>query len=303
MHFKEKIQSSLKDIYQPYKGILLDAYGVFWNGNSLGLIPGAKEAMERCVEEGKIVGILSNSSQPAMNEVNKIQSHGLMKGKHFHFYLTSGEIARSIFNNESLPFETLNKKYYVLFKDHPSFSSHDTLFAQSSFLETKNLHEADFIYLSVPHIDGVDQTDIDVFNNKILAFKQAKLPIVCVNPDHYAFEGSPARAYVRQGAIAYLFEKQGHDVFYIGKPSQIMFHEASKMFNMHEINNKSEILMVGDTPETDIKGASQYGMPSALITQTGIMADRIHRDGFQSAFASFQQYSPKHLIERLGCPL
>lgn len=46
-----------------FDGILLDAYGVFWGGNACGLLPGSKEAMEALVSQGKIVGILSNSTR------------------------------------------------------------------------------------------------------------------------------------------------------------------------------------------------------------------------------------------------
>ena len=43
---------------EPFKGVLLDAYGVFWGGNDIGVLPGAKEVMEKLVSDGKIVGIL-----------------------------------------------------------------------------------------------------------------------------------------------------------------------------------------------------------------------------------------------------
>lgn len=67
-----------------FTGILLDAYGVFWGGNDVGLLPGSKEIMEKLVSSGKIVGILSNSTQLASKEINKLNLHGLFQGKHFH---------------------------------------------------------------------------------------------------------------------------------------------------------------------------------------------------------------------------
>src|SRR5580765_4936827 len=91
---------------QNYRGILLDAYGVFWGGNDVGLLPGAKELMQRLVDKGTIVGILSNTTQLAAKEEEKLRLHGLAQGKHFHFLLTSGEVARSFFLHEQLPFPT-----------------------------------------------------------------------------------------------------------------------------------------------------------------------------------------------------
>src|SRR5262245_7458182 len=97
---------SLLSISDRFSAILLDAYGVFWGGNDCGLLPGSKEVMGNLLLQGKIVGILSNSTQLASKEINKLKLHGLIQGKHFHFLITSGEVARSIFLNEKLPFET-----------------------------------------------------------------------------------------------------------------------------------------------------------------------------------------------------
>lgn len=66
------IYPDLLSISDKYQGILLDAYGVFWGGNAFGLLPGAKEVMQQLVAKGKIVGILSNSTQLAAKEIDKL---------------------------------------------------------------------------------------------------------------------------------------------------------------------------------------------------------------------------------------
>ena len=38
-----EISPGIARIADPFKGILLDAYGVFWGGNDCGVLPGAKE--------------------------------------------------------------------------------------------------------------------------------------------------------------------------------------------------------------------------------------------------------------------
>ena len=78
-----EIFPSLMHIYQDFKGILLDAYGVFWGGNEYGLLPGSKDAMETLILNGKIVGILSNSTQLVSKEMSKLEHHGISQGKHF----------------------------------------------------------------------------------------------------------------------------------------------------------------------------------------------------------------------------
>jgi hypothetical protein len=68
---------NLAHVSYRFRGILLDAYGVFWSGNACGLIPGSREAMEKLVLGNQIVGILSNSTQLADEELGKFERHGL----------------------------------------------------------------------------------------------------------------------------------------------------------------------------------------------------------------------------------
>jgi HAD superfamily hydrolase (TIGR01459 family) len=275
-----QVFSNLESICEPYNGILLDAYGVFWGGNDVGLLPGCKATMERLMAKGKIIGILSNSTQLAENEVEKLKKHDLIQGRHFHFFITSGSVAKQIFlDDDLLSFPTSNKKFYVLGASHPKFLSHQAIFQDTPFQETADLKQADFIYISIPHIDGKDQTDPAVFKDYIESVKDIHLPIVCVNPDRFAHEGNPPKAVVRQGSIAFMLEEQGSRVSYIGKPSDKMYAAAMKSFFEFGISNPQKVLMVGDTPETDIRGAKNFGMPSALIAKSGIMADRIAHEG------------------------
>src|SRR5579864_7466208 len=76
--FIGEIFPGITSIADPFKGILLDAYGVFWGGNDWGVLPGAEKIMEKLVSSGKIIGILSNSTQLATKEVNKLHLHGLI---------------------------------------------------------------------------------------------------------------------------------------------------------------------------------------------------------------------------------
>lgn len=275
-----------------FKGILLDAYGVFWGGNDFGLLPGAKESMEHLVRSGKIVGVLSNSTQLAVKEIAKLQKHGLIQGQHFHFFVTSGELVRDLFLNDKLPFKTDRKKFWLLGEVHPRFSSHEVLFQGTPYLETPHINKADFIYTAIPHLNGEDQTNPEVFRKEIEKLKNHNLPMVCPNPDHFAHEGNPPRAVVRQGSLAKMYEELGGQVFYCGKPNPLAYAKAMSHFHEFGIHLPEEVLMVGDTPETDIRGARRFGMPSALITKTGIMAGR-----------SFSELSPQdtpdYLIERL----
>jgi HAD superfamily hydrolase (TIGR01459 family) len=267
------LEAALQD--RPCAALFLDAYGVFWSGNAIGTFPGAEEAMARLVASGKIIGILSNSTQLASKEIEKYAKKGLIQGRHFHFLLTSGDLARELFTSDSLPFPTPQKKYVLFCPTTARYSPPSSLFDSSPFQETSDSSQADFIYINVPHIDDIDQVDPNLFRPMVERWVATQLPMVCANPDLFAHEGSPPRPVVRQGAIAALYVEMGGQVVYIGKPFSQIFVKAFDLLNRLAHTEKQGVLMVGDTPETDIRGARDFGVQAALITKTGIMAERI----------------------------
>lgn len=293
-----KIYSGIGQVSEPFKGVLLDAYGVFWGGNDFGIISGAKEMMSKMVAQGKIVGVLSNSTQLAAKEVNKLHKHGLILGQHFHFFITSGEVARDVFLNQTLPFKSPRGTFWLFGGIHPRFSSHEAIFQGTVYQETSDIENADFIYISIPHLRGEDQTDPELFRHPLAQLISKKIPMVCANPDRFAHEGNPPRAVVRQGSIAQMYQEMGGFVFYMGKPGDLAFKLAMKEFSKHGLINPQEILMVGDTPETDIRGARLIGMASALVTKTGITAERISHNGLESVLETLSAEDfPDYFIE------
>lgn len=297
-----QIFPNLKAISGPYDGVLLDAYGVFWGGNSTGVLPGAKKAMEQLVENNKIVGILSNATQPSSKEVEKLRMHGLLEKEHFHFFITSGDVANHVFLKEKLPFKTSKRKFWLFGRMHPKHTPHVAIFKDTLYTETEQIDEADFIYISIPHINGEDQHHPQIFWDEIKKIKEdSNIPMVCANPDRFAHEGNPPRPVVRQGSIARMYEELGGDVFYIGKPSSLGFALSMEQFSEYGIQDLSKIIMVGDTPETDIRGANNFGIASALILKNGMMADRIAEQGLEKAIPNPDSKDfPTYFIERLG---
>ncbi|NDD58996.1 MAG: TIGR01459 family HAD-type hydrolase [Chlamydiae bacterium] len=267
--------SSLLKIVEPYKGILLDAWGVFWAGNALGMLPGSLEALEALVARDKYVGILSNATRIVSHEVEKLKKAGMIQGKHYHFLITSGELARQVFLSNALPFQPKNNKYFVLGGPYPSNPIHTEIFADSVYEET-SLDQAGFIYASTPQIRGEDQEDASLFDHQIEQCLTYQLPLICANPDTHAQEGNPAKVVIRQGYLAKKYKDLGGDVYFIGKPYPPAFESAIQCFKKRNLLLK-DILMIGDTPETDIAGAKQAGIDSALITGTGITADRLKK--------------------------
>jgi HAD superfamily hydrolase (TIGR01459 family) len=257
-----------------YSAYILDAYGVFWGGNEVAVFPHAEELMRTLVQQGKIVVILSNSTQLASLEVKKFHTHGLIQEEHFHCVITSGELARAQLLNNTLPSPTQKKCFYVLGGAHPHFPNALALFHDTGYTMTESLDDADFIYLSVPHINGEDVVDPELFTEQVRSVLPRKLPLLCANPDRFAHEGKPPRAVVRQGSLAALYEQLGGEVYYIGKPYPNAYTETLNRLSQYTITSPSHILMIGDTPETDILGGNRAGVHTALITATGMFMER-----------------------------
>ncbi len=296
-----KIYSNLEEISGPFKGILLDAYGVFWGGGGVGQLPGSREAMKRLVAAGKIVGVLSNATRLVYDEIEKLKAHGFFQGEHFHFFITSGELMKELFSRGEFPFSVSTKKFYLFGEQNSKLAFHRAIFNNTFYEETDNLLEADFIYISVPQIGGEDQTDREVFRKQVESLLHAKIPMVCGNPDLFAHEGNPPRMVVRQGSIAALYEELGGEVFYIGKPSTKMYFAAMEKFTQYQITNTKDVIMVGDTPETDIRGAKRSGIASALVVKTGIMAERIGHHGWEEALKILSSDDiPEFFIQQMG---
>ena len=181
---------SLEDLADRYDVFFLDAYGVFWGSREVGVLPGAAAVMEYLVSHGKYVAIISNSTQLAAKEKIKFQKFGLYEGVHYHYIITSGQVAEELLSRESLPFPTPRFTYWLFGTPHPQFGSHLQLFEGTKYRETKNLQDADFIYISIPHIDGIDQENPEVFRGMVQAVEN-KIPVLCVNPDRFATRRFP----------------------------------------------------------------------------------------------------------------
>jgi HAD superfamily hydrolase (TIGR01459 family) len=254
------------------KALLLDAYGVFWAGGARGPLPGALPAMEWLRKQGIVVGVLSNASWTAERELHKMAPHGFRLGQHVDFYLTSGEVARSWLPRR---FAAAGKTccYWEIGTTHPRLGApHETLCAEAGWSVASHPEQADLVFSHIPHQLGQDVQEIRFLQPELRAALAHGLPMVCLNPDHFVLDGE-GRPAARQGAVAALYEDLGGQVVYLGKPHPEVFQAA-----IHQMQERGvppeQIWMIGDTPETDIRGARQMGLRSALVGETGLFLTR-----------------------------
>ena len=87
--------------------------------------------------------------------------------------------------------------------------------------------------------------------------------MLCVNPDLHVLSLLGEKHFCA-GSVAQMYEGLGGSVIYIGKPFLDIFTLAHSHVNF---TDKAGIVMVGDTLHTDIKGALDYGIETALVNK------------------------------------
>ncbi|MBN2675962.1 MAG: HAD hydrolase-like protein [Alphaproteobacteria bacterium] len=314
-----------KDTFEQYDIFLVDAYGVFWDGKDF--IPGAKERFESLVKSGKEVIILSNTTQLSEPAIRKYESRGLLKGKHYNELITSGEVTRHVLE-KSLSFNNKHVHKYYTFG-----TPNHALFKDLDYSSVDNLKDADFVYISIPQFENKienfpmfksvngfwDTTDIKAFKDQIDKILESKLPILNANPDLGAPESNQETGQInfviRQGSIAnYLLEK-GAQVKQIGKPYlevyQFCIDLLKEKYSTEEFKSK-RIVMVGDTPGTDILGAQEsskkLGMQiNSILTLTGNATNGFDfKEGEEALNAHLKKQFdtvsaiPTHIIKSFG---
>ncbi len=89
--------------------------------------------------------------------------------------------------------------------------------------------------------------------------------LLATNPDNWCPVG-PEKTRPGTGATAAFLEAStGRRAYYVGKPNGYMFHRACRKLTEISLVKPDHIVMIGDTMETDIRGAFESGMQSYLV--------------------------------------
>lgn len=142
---------------------LFDAYGVFWDGSKL--IQPTVDDMQRLVRLGKKVCVVSNTTQLSKDAIASYAKRRLIKGTHYHEFVTSGDVFREAVLNGSLqkqieeqradkPKEEGRIKVYIFGNPRRE------LFEVSKFDIVDTPEEADCVYLSIPQFTTKEKNEI-----------------------------------------------------------------------------------------------------------------------------------------------
>ncbi|RZI45528.1 TIGR01459 family HAD-type hydrolase [Candidatus Finniella inopinata] len=274
----EKITNFL-NITQNYKVLLFDVVGVVHNG--IEAFPHAIESINALDYNQRVI-FLSNMPRPGTQTRETLKRLGITKS---FDVLTSGDVTRTL----------LTTTYAGQRVFHWGAERNVDIDAGLDLNQVGKVELADVVLLTAFLNPGEDESPHQQIIEKII---EQGIPVLCANPDKIAMFGDQIRKCA--GSFADKIIEQGGQVTLIGKPSPFIYHQI--MANLSGIKPE-EILMIGDTIETDIIGAKQVGMDSLLVLTGNTGNDlRAQNENLQSYLGkkSWEHNSPTYCSDDLG---
>jgi HAD superfamily hydrolase (TIGR01450 family) len=233
---------SIKTLSKYYTNFMFDGFGTLFTKE--GLLPGAKQTIDFLRAQSKKIRIVSNSASRSISELHQeISDFGLdIKPQEI---ITSGSLLTRV-----------NQKIKI--KDCFHFGKPEL----EPELKLKQIKLSDtpkdnIVLITSPIYSTVKRKEFMEKSASILKKENALL--VCMNPDAMAPHPGEDRIEVT-GLYAHNLQKETNcKVLYIGKPFPLIMESA--LYTLP----KSPTIMIGDTLGTDIAGANQCGIASALV--------------------------------------
>ncbi len=247
---------SFSSLVSRYRVIFFDAYGVLKNAR--GVMQGVPELLSWIIRQGKDVYVITNdaSRSPAQMAAAFVHpEHGVL--------IPAGKIISSgILAKDFLRAKVRTGKVAYLGKPSAAF------YIESAGLTPIHINTCrsneDVAAIALLDDEGFDWfRDINLTLNLM---RRVNATVVVANPD-LAYPVNDEEVGLAVGSLALMLERiVGKAFIRFGKPDTMMFSHAFACAHDNVPHlKKSDILMVGDTLETDILGANTFGLDTALV--------------------------------------
>jgi len=247
---------NFKSIVDKYDIIFFDAFGVI--KTYAGLVPGVEKTFEYLEKEGKEYYIVTNDASRSPKQL----------AESFHRMGLKAVTPERIVSSGMLTKEFLDLKVpegIVAYLGTPD-SAH---YIEGSGLQTLpvseiNEHNIDQISAMI----FLDDEGFDWFrdlNKTVNLLRRRPIPVIVANTDR-AYPLTATNVSIAIGGIAAMIESVvGKQFIRFGKPDSQMFMFTYDLIREYRQVSKHNIVMVGDTLNTDILGGNKFGLDTVLV--------------------------------------
>lgn len=226
------------------RGYLIDMDGVIYRENHL--ISGAVEFVQGLQATGTPFLFLTNNSAPTPEDLAvKLKHLGIHGVSAQHFYTSALNTAD--FLSETDP----NCTVFVIGEGGLLAALHERKIASDSILPR---------YVIIG--EGAPTTERLAKAHECIE-RGARL--LATNPDNWCPVSSEKTRPGAGATAGFLEASTGRRAYYLGKPNGYMFHRARHKLAKLALGKPDEVVVIGDTMETDIRGAFEANMPSYLV--------------------------------------